>query len=126
MKPTFEQIFKETKCPICGKLFCRTIEWAYKKTDEHAQSTYFCSWKCLRAYEAEHGEKKRKRIAVDQLTLDGDFIKTFDDIDDAAAAVDGCYDGIRIACKLSRKFKGYLWRYNTNDLSKVQQSNNHN
>lgn len=123
MEPTLEQVFKITKCPVCGNYFCRGTQWAYKKFNYHrSRWTYFCTWKCLRKAEKEAEEKPHKRIAVDQLNLDGEFIRTFETIDDAAAEVDGIYEGIRAACKQSKKYKGYLWRYNTDDLSEMQGS----
>jgi hypothetical protein len=119
MEPTLEQVFKEQKCPVCGKNFCRGTQWGYKKFNYITERwTYFCTWKCLRKSETEE-VKKSSRIKVDQLNLDGELIKTFDLIDDAVAEVDGSYDGIRKACKESKKYKGYLWRYNKDDLPKV-------
>jgi hypothetical protein len=123
MEPTLEQTLKVTKCPVCGKYFCRTKEWAYRKEyyDPHRR-VYFCSWKCLRKAEAEKEKKSRKRIIVDQLNLEGQLVKTFNTIDDAAWAVDGTYNSVRKACKNHTVYKGYLWKYNTNDLSEVQRT----
>ena len=44
-----------TKCPICGKTFERTEEWAYRRGDVH-----YCSWHCLRKYDASKTRKERK------------------------------------------------------------------
>ena len=41
--------FPEHKCPICGKTFIPTMQWAYKRRE-----TYFCSWGCKRKDEAKH------------------------------------------------------------------------
>ncbi len=47
------------KCKQCkGKFYvpCKD-NWAYKF--RRKGDMYFCSWSCLRAYEREHGEKKK-------------------------------------------------------------------
>lgn len=112
--------YKEKTCPVCGKIFCLTsLEWAYKKYDSEEHIVYFCSWKCLRKDEAESEAKRRKSKTVDQLDLDGQLICTHDNIDDAVFAVNGSYSGITRACKLGKKYKGYLWRCNTNGMSEV-------
>lgn len=109
--------YKEQACPVCGKEFCVTSpSWAYKKYDSDGNVVHFCSWKCLRKDEAESEKKRRKRKAVDQLDLDGNLIFTHDSIDDAADSVDGLYNGIVVACISEKKYKGYLWRYNTNGM----------
>lgn len=52
-------------CKECNKLFyIASTEWAYKVTQtNHDHSTkYFCSWHCLRAYQAAH--QKRKKVTA--------------------------------------------------------------
>lgn len=51
----------EHKCKQCGKHFeCRS-EYAYKLSKRNSTKGfhYFCSYKCLRAYEEEHSKKKK-------------------------------------------------------------------
>lgn len=53
------------ECPQCGKtFFCSGPEWAYKRAvSEGGLSTlrYFDRYSCLRAFDKEYEEKKRKR-----------------------------------------------------------------
>lgn len=46
------------KCPICEKHFSVTYPelWVYKRG-----SRYLCSWTCLRAFDAKHGEPRQLR-----------------------------------------------------------------
>ena len=50
------------KCRTCGKEFDVPWEylWRYKTGSQH-QEKWFCSWKCLRAYEKKGAEKKMAR-----------------------------------------------------------------
>lgn len=63
---------KEKHCPMCGKEFyiC-TEEWAFKrKLKENGNPIYMCSWKCARAWDAQHERKKpgKQRCAqVDEI-----------------------------------------------------------
>lgn len=53
---------KEKKCPVCKKTFFVCSEdWAYKKysTVKH-NPRYYCSWKCIRKWEAENEVKRGK------------------------------------------------------------------
>ena len=52
----------EHKCAECGKSFCAREEWAYVRAKESTSShkKWFCSWGCLRKYEAKHGDGNRK------------------------------------------------------------------
>ena len=51
----------EKDCPVCGKHFAmsRIDLWAYKRQENH-QDNYFCSWRCLRAYDKQKEESKVK------------------------------------------------------------------
>ena len=44
-------------CPICNKHFLVSVPslWVYKKYPFNPND-YFCSWKCLRAYEKSKGK----------------------------------------------------------------------
>lgn len=44
------------KCKCCGKIFDFFPEWRYRLSKESGYD-YFCSWKCLRAYEKEKPRK---------------------------------------------------------------------
>lgn len=52
------------KCPICGKLFWPPDldTYVFKRTQQRS-IVYYCSWHCLREYEAHHvdGRKARHR-----------------------------------------------------------------
>ena len=59
----------ERTCPVCGKTFWAYAEHAYKRGSESCP-VYFCTWKCLRAYDATHKEVSRRThgfIQTDQV-----------------------------------------------------------
>lgn len=48
-------LLNETKCPVCGKCFYPTAEWAYKlNTWRLKTARYTCSWSCLQKYKRMH------------------------------------------------------------------------
>ena len=55
---------KEKKCAICGKDIYAGEEWAYKRREKSERTKWFCSYKCMRAWDAKHGPKQKK-IQVD-------------------------------------------------------------
>lgn len=61
-------MFFESTCPICGRQYERTDEWAYKRG-----GIFYCSWKCLRkATVKPDGRKTRKyTIHPDSFTFHG-------------------------------------------------------
>lgn len=54
--------FKEHVCPICGKIFIANVDWAYRQR-EHKNNInrYYCSWHCMRKWEAIENERKASR-----------------------------------------------------------------
>lgn len=56
--------FHERICARCGGEFEAKDEYAYKILNGRPQGQavyhWFCSWHCLQAWRAEHGERKRK------------------------------------------------------------------
>lgn len=51
---------REKKCGICGKDLYAGEDWAYKRRPGRGDKTvWFCSYKCMRAFDAKHGQKKR-------------------------------------------------------------------
>ena len=59
------------KCRECGKKFEARTEYAYKlhKYQSSDDCDWFCSYKCLRAYESKHTRKKKPNER-DQKILD--------------------------------------------------------
>lgn len=51
---------KEKKCAICGKDIYAGEEWAYKRREKSERTKWFCSYKCMRAYDAKHGPKQTR------------------------------------------------------------------
>ena len=51
---------KEKKCAICGKDIYAGEEWAYKRREKSERTKWFCSYKCMRAYDAKHGTKQAR------------------------------------------------------------------
>ena len=68
---------KEKKCAICGKDIYAGEEWAYKRREKSERTKWFCSYKCMRAYDAKHGSKQVPDIeemeeqAAEMLNLQG-------------------------------------------------------
>lgn len=52
-------------CTVCGReIITHGAEnWVYKVQPPKGRMKYFCSWKCMRKYEAEHQEEKKDLIA---------------------------------------------------------------
>ena len=63
LQATLKHFGKEKECTICGKAFLGGEDWAYQRRKrEHGRALYFCSWTCMRNFDAGHTAKKgRKR-----------------------------------------------------------------
>ena len=55
---------KEKKCAICGKDIYAGEDWAYKRRLKGERTKWFCSYKCMRAWDAKT-EPKPKKIQED-------------------------------------------------------------
>lgn len=65
-----------------------------------------------RRYFAEHPEKKTTR-SISQFTLDGDFVRSWDSMTEAANSIGATVQNIHSACSGRVKTSyGYIWRYN--------------
>jgi DNA-binding NarL/FixJ family response regulator len=67
----------EKNCDRCGKEFVMPCgDWAYKRYKGKGVQ-YFCSWKCIRAYEREHDKPKKidERERIIQALADGLSVK---------------------------------------------------
>ena len=68
----------EKTCTNCGKEFVTTCgDWAFKKYKGRGDQ-YYCSWKCIRAWEKEHEKPARKideREKIIQALSDGLSVK---------------------------------------------------
>lgn len=95
-------------CPVCKKEFFPTMHWVYR--DEFS---ILCSWKCFRINEKSATAYKRKYRdrQVEQLTTDGELVRTFKTSHEAADFMKCPYSSLSQACKENKKFKGYIWRY---------------
>ena len=61
----------EHDCPVCGKTFIRVNDqWAYMRWSGSHQ-LWFCSWRCLRKWEATHGDKVERREQIIDLLRQG-------------------------------------------------------
>ena len=103
-------------CPICRKEFYPRGGWAYKDG-----GILYCSWKCLREKQKSNREFERKYHGkeVEQLTPDGELVRTFKNASEAYLSVEGVYASLTRACRERVTYKGYLWRYK-DDVSEVQ------
>ena len=57
---------KEKKCAICGKDMYAGEDWAYKRRIGGERTKWFCSYKCMRAWDAKHDGKNAKVVTVDE------------------------------------------------------------
>ena len=60
---TYDDTFKT--CACCGKKFYVGVveEWCYKRKhgNHNDKTAWFCTWKCLRKWEADRDAKKSMR-----------------------------------------------------------------
>lgn len=47
------------KCCLCGRKFEAGKDWVFRIEDKKGPCKWFCSWKCLRLYRADHKERRR-------------------------------------------------------------------
>ena len=52
--------FHERICPICGKKFYASMEWAYVHIFKD-QTLYCCTWTCLRKAQAKYQKRAVRR-----------------------------------------------------------------
>ena len=54
-----------TKCPICGKQFIPTPEWAYCRRIDATSKTFmrFCSYKCMREFDSDVSGYRQKILS---------------------------------------------------------------
>lgn len=105
---------KEHYCPLCGKEFYPTPMWVYKDAGD-----IYCSWTCYRK-RTNVADKKYNYKPIQQLSVDDEqVIAEFKNAYEAATELDCSLSGIRDACRLNLKYKGYLWRYKTDGVSEV-------
>lgn len=59
---------KEKKCAICGKDMYAGEDWAYKRRIGGERTKWFCSYKCMREYDAKHDGKNAAVVTADEVT----------------------------------------------------------
>ena len=59
---------KEKKCTTCGKDMYAGEKWAYKRRDGKGKTKWFCSYKCMREWDAKHDGKNAAVVTVDEET----------------------------------------------------------
>ena len=68
----------EKKCTICGRKFCPSAEWVYKRGSNHGYADkMFCSYACMKKYDRILEERARKMREKRKM---GKTKVTFDDI----------------------------------------------
>lgn len=98
----------EICCPKCGKIFVPAPQHIYKDNGK----TY-CSWTCYN--HREQAQKKQRSRTVLMYDIHGNLVERFTGAVEAADSIQGKPTNIRDACKHSKRYKGYFWRYE-NDL----------
>ena len=56
---------KEKTCAICGKEIYAGEEWAYKRKIHGERTLWFCSYKCMRTYDAKTEGPKKPRTETE-------------------------------------------------------------
>ena len=56
---------KEKQCAICGKEIYAGEEWAYKRRIHGERTLWFCSYKCMRTYDAKTEGPKKPRTETE-------------------------------------------------------------
>lgn len=59
---------KEKKCAACGKDMYAGEDWAYKRRKTGQRTKWFCSYKCMRAWDAKNDGKNAAAVTVDEVT----------------------------------------------------------
>lgn len=58
-------MFDEVECGQCGKKFApRTLEDYTYKMMVDKNRMFFCSWKCMRAYEKKHKQPSKRDAGI--------------------------------------------------------------
>lgn len=103
------------RCPVCRKEFFPTIYWVYKK-----EGVLYCSWKCYRAKIKNQPKPYAKmHKKVEMLDTDGNVVKTFDGIREAADYVGGSYSRMSQVCREKLTYKKHMWRYREDEMPEV-------
>ena len=68
----------ERKCHICGRVFCITPEWVYRKGQGDGVKL-FCSWHCLRKYEARKVDRGSREEQIRKLYAQGLDVRQISD-----------------------------------------------
>lgn len=58
---------KEKKCAICGKDMYAGEDWAYKRRKTGQRTKWFCSYKCMREWDAKHDGKNAAVVTADEV-----------------------------------------------------------
>lgn len=58
---------KEKKCAVCGKDMYAGEDWAYKRRKTGQRTKWFCSYKCMRAWDAKHDGKNAAVVTADEV-----------------------------------------------------------
>ena len=61
---------REKKCAICGKDMYAREEWVFKRRPKGDKTIWFCSHKCMRAWDAKHDKTKPVRIQKEMEPMD--------------------------------------------------------
>ena len=95
----------ESKCPKCGKNFIHAPQHVFKD-----DKGFYCSWTCF--FHRNDGKKKNlTHKMVEVYDEDGELLRRFKSANDASDLLGFPVQGIADACRLGRKYQGFLWKY---------------
>ena len=62
---------RDKECPVCGKRFLADSDlWVYKRLKHGDKYYYFCTWTCMRTWDAGHTPKKGRKLLSVPLSMD--------------------------------------------------------
>ena len=110
LKNKLNLVFREEKCPICGKKFIAAPQHVFK----YSETRHICSYPCMQEYRRRQEKlANKKMIPVEMVDYDGKVIARFKSLDEASNELDYDMTTLRM-CILrgnkSRRF-GYYFRF---------------
>ena len=96
-----------TICPKCGKEFFPYPDHVYK-----VGSQRYCSWTCFSHRDDEKPPKQYHYKAVEQYTLDGEYLREFESAKKAAEFIGCTASAIASACRQENgRARKFIWKY---------------
>ena len=108
-----ECYFPEKKCETCGKTFIPAPYHRFKVAQDGKRAKYYCCYTCYLHREIKKNKNKKPVSMMDET---GKVIAEFSGAKEASIYLAGKgmvvdFPILQTACRLHRKYYGYLWSY---------------